>query len=217
MQLGAHADFLHPFICSPVPGLMQYHRELDKGTASVHQILCNRLVHHCHWWQKLDLQLWSWDKDKLTKLKNVRKVKSKVKSLRSVHKHFVLAGQTVNCTYYCDILQQLHETTNFGDNRTGCCIMTMNHLALSFSPGNFSPKTTWLSSPHPPYSLDFASWDFSLFSWLKIHHFDTTEMIEAVLITLTEHSLQDAFRKWQKRWERPIHVEGNYFENDGGQ
>jgi hypothetical protein len=27
-----------------------------------------------------------------------------------VHKEFVLVGQTVNFTYYCDVLGQLHET-----------------------------------------------------------------------------------------------------------
>jgi hypothetical protein len=50
---------------------------------------------------------------------------------------------------------------------------------------------------------------FSLFPQLKItlkgSHFDTTEVIKAewqvVLNTLTEHVFQDAFKKWQKRWE----------------
>jgi hypothetical protein len=49
-------------------------------------------------------------------------------------------------------------------------------------------------------------------------------MIEAesqsVLNTLTEHDFQDAFKKWQKRWERRelcIRAEGDYFEGDGGQ
>jgi hypothetical protein len=50
---------------------------------------------------------------------------------------------------------------------------------------------------------------FSLFSRLKIklngRHFDKTEAIEAesqaVLNTLTEQDFQDAFKKWQKRWE----------------
>jgi hypothetical protein len=63
------------------------------------------------------------------------------------------------------------------------------------------------------------------FSLLKIklkgRHFDTTEMIEAesqaVLNTLTEHDFQDAFEKWQWRWERCIRAEGDYFEGDGGQ
>jgi transposase len=49
--------------------------------------------------------------------KKVRQVKSKVKSMLTiffhmkeiVHKEFVLAGQTVNSAYYCDILQWLRE------------------------------------------------------------------------------------------------------------
>jgi hypothetical protein len=52
-------------------------------------------------------------------------------------------------------------------------------------------------------------------------HFYTVELIEAesqaVLNTLTEHDFQDAFKKWQKRWERCIHAEWDYFEGDGGQ
>jgi hypothetical protein len=31
---------------------------------------------------------------------------------------------------------------NFGDKRTGCCISTMHHLTLIFSPGNYWLKTT---------------------------------------------------------------------------
>jgi hypothetical protein len=40
---------------------------------------------------------------------------------------------------------------------------------------------------------------------------------QAVLNTLTEYDNQDAFKKWQKRWERCIHAEGDYFKGDGGQ
>jgi hypothetical protein len=39
---------------------------------------------------------------------------------------------------------------------------------------------------------------------------------QAVLNTLTEHHFQDAFMKWQKRWERCIRAEEDYFEGDGG-
>jgi hypothetical protein len=39
---------------------------------------------------------------------------------------------------------------------------------------------------------------------MKGRHFDTTEVIVAesqvVLNTVTEHDFQDAFKKWQKRW-----------------
>jgi hypothetical protein len=51
---------------------------------------------------------------------------------------------------------------------------------------------------------------------LKGRHLDTTDVIkaesQAVLKTLTEHDLQDAFKKWQKHWERCIRMEGDYFE-----
>jgi hypothetical protein len=56
---------------------------------------------------------------------------------------------------------------------------------------------------------------------LKGHCLNTTEVIEAesqaVLNTLTEHNFQDAFKKWQKRLEQCICMEGDYFEGDGGQ
>jgi hypothetical protein len=55
---------------------------------------------------------------------------------------------------------------------------------------------------------------------LKSHHFYTIEVIkvesQAMLNTLIEHDFQDAFKKWKKRWEQCIHVEGDYFEGDGG-
>jgi hypothetical protein len=49
--------------------------------------------------------------------KMARQVESKVKSMliiffaikASVHKEFILAGQTVNFAYYCDVSWRLHE------------------------------------------------------------------------------------------------------------
>jgi hypothetical protein len=54
---------------------------------------------------------------KLTETKMPRQVKSKVKSMLIIsldikgmlHKEFVLTDQTVNSSYYCDILQRLYE------------------------------------------------------------------------------------------------------------
>jgi hypothetical protein len=47
---------------------------------------------------------------------------------------------------------------------------------------------------------------------MKCRHFDTTELIEAeswaVLNTLALHNFLDAFKKWQKRWERPYALKG---------
>jgi hypothetical protein len=56
---------------------------------------------------------------------------------------------------------------------------------------------------------------------LKGRRFDTIEVIkaesEALLNTLTEHYFQDAFKTWQKHWKWCIHMEGDYFEGEGGQ
>jgi hypothetical protein len=73
---------------------------------------------------------------------------------------------------------------NYGDKRTDCCIMTTHRLTLSFSPGNFWPKTTWLSSPIQ-HTFLFPRVKIKL----KSSHFDTNEVIKAeshaVLNTLT--------------------------------
>jgi hypothetical protein len=56
---------------------------------------------------------------------------------------------------------------------------------------------------------------------LKGRRFDTIEVIEAesqaLYNTHTEHDFQDAFKKWQKRWEQCIQAKRVYFESDGGQ
>jgi hypothetical protein len=69
----------------------------------------------------------------------------------------------------------------------------------------------------PPYIPLFLRLNVKL----KGLHCDTIEVMEAesraVLNTLTEHDLQDAFTKWQKRCKRCIRAEGDYFEGDGGQ
>jgi histone-lysine N-methyltransferase SETMAR len=72
----------------------------------------------------------------------------------------------------------------------------------------FLTKNSMTVIPHPPYSPDLATSDFSLFPHLKVklkgRHFDTVEVIEtesqAVLNTVTEHDFQDVFQKCQKRW-----------------
>jgi hypothetical protein len=55
---------------------------------------------------------------------------------------------------------------------------------------------------------------------LKGRRFDTTEEIQAesqrVLDSLTEKDLQGVFQKWRRGWDWCLHVEGNYFEGDGG-
>jgi hypothetical protein len=96
------------------------------------------------------------------------------------------------------------------------------HLDNTPSHTSFFTRAFWTKNnmtivPHPPH--------FSLFPRLKIklkcRHFDAIEVMEAelqvVLNTHTEHGFQDAFKQWQKRWERCIRLGGDCFEGDVGQ
>jgi hypothetical protein len=55
---------------------------------------------------------------------------------------------------------------------------------------------------------------------LKGHRFDTIEEIQAelqrVLDTVTEKDFQEAFQKRRRRWDRCVHVGGNYLDGGGG-
>jgi hypothetical protein len=81
--------------------------------------------------------------------KEARQVKSKVKSMliiffhikSIIHKEFVLADQTANSAYYCDVYGDCFRmcedfAPNFGDKRTGH-YMTTHGLTLPLSLGNF--------------------------------------------------------------------------------
>jgi hypothetical protein len=90
--------------------------------------------------------------------KKARQVKSKVKSM------FIIPYDIKNSSWqskqsvlhtavtfygYC---VKMHEdfTPNFGNKRTGCCIMTMHRLTLPFSSGNFFTRNNMTVIPHPP-------------------------------------------------------------------
>jgi hypothetical protein len=81
----------------------------------------------------------------------------------------------------------------------------------------FFTKKNMIVVPHSPHVSLFPSLKIKL----KDHNLDTTEVIvaesQAMLNTLTEHDIQDAFKKRQMRWERYIRAEGDYFEGDCGQ
>jgi transposase len=182
---------------------------------------------------------WIYGYDPKTKQQSSQcKMRSEVKSMLIifydikgiVHKEFVLAGQTVNSVFYCDVLQRLHE--NMQRLRPELCRQKnwlLHHdnapSHTSFFTREFLTKNNMTVVPHPPYSPDLAPCDFSLFPLLKRklkgRHFDTIEVMEtesqAVLNTLAEQIFQDAFKNWQKRWEWCICEEGDYFEVDGGQ
>jgi hypothetical protein len=116
-----------------------------------------------------------------------RQVKNKVKRMLitffdlkgSVHKEFVLARQTVNSAYYCDILRRLRENMRRLHPELW---RQKNWLLHHNAPSHtsfvniifFYKKNTTLVS-HPPY--------FSLYPQLKLklkgRYFDKTKVIEA--------------------------------------
>jgi hypothetical protein len=139
-----------------------------------------------------------------------------------VHKEIVLAGQGVNSAYYCDVLQWMRENVRrlrlelWRKKNMAVVSRTRTVSHFLFHQGFFYQKTSWLSSPTHPTFLFSPIEDKT-----ESRHFDTTEVIQtelqAVLTTLTEHNFQDAFKKWQKRWERCIRTDGKHCESVGGQ
>jgi hypothetical protein len=92
----------------------------------------------------------------------------------------------------------------------------------SFLVRNFLAKNETTVIPQLPYSPDLAPADFFLFpklkSTLKGHRFDAFDEIQKnstkELFAIPKEAFQKAFQSWQKRWERCVASEGNYFEDD---
>jgi hypothetical protein len=179
-----------------------------------------------------------WKSPNSPRPKKERQVKSKVKSMliiffdikEIVHKEFVLAGQTVNSSHYCDILRKLRE--NVQRLRYELWRQTNWLLHHDNAPSHSSiftreSLTNNNMTCHPPTHPTSLTWPPATFLFprlkikLKGRSFDTFEVIEAeseaVMNTLIELDFHDAFKKWQKRWEQCIRAEGDYFKGDGGQ
>jgi hypothetical protein len=80
-------------------------------------------------------------------------------------------------------------------------------------------------TPHPPYSLDLAPYDFTLFLKLKMklkgRRFetvsDTQRVSQAVLDSIKENDFHGSSELWKKRWDGCIRSQGDCFEGDGSQ
>ena len=72
--------------------------------------------------------------------------------------------------------------------------------------------------PHPPYSLDFAPYDFWLLPKFRGCCYETTEeMKEAVtkvIDTLTQEDFNGAFQKLLELYNKCIAAGGDYFKGD---
>jgi len=89
----------------------------------------------------------------------------------------------------------------------------------------FLAHNSIITLPHSPYSPDWASFDFFLFPKMKLQlkgrRFDRVEETQResqnVLGTLREQDFQHAFQQWQRRWDRCVAAQGDYFEEDAAQ
>jgi hypothetical protein len=101
-------------------------------------------------------------------------------------------------TFYGDCVKMCKEfALNFGDKRIGCCIMATHRLTLPFSPGNYWPKTPWLSSPThpthltwPPATFLFPPTEDKTERLLFWHNWDDRGRIAGGANTLTEHDFR---------------------------
>jgi hypothetical protein len=173
----------------------------------VHQILCDdatflsRII--------TGDERWIYGYGPETKQQSNGKVKSKVKNMLIIltskglftKNSFWQAKQSVlhiTVTFYSDCVKMCEA---FMRQKNGLLHHEQFTVSHFLSTRELLIKNNMAIVFHPPY--------FSMFPWLKIklkgHHFDTIEVIDAelqaVLNTLTEHDFQDAFKKWQKRWE----------------
>ncbi|PNF43640.1 hypothetical protein B7P43_G00693 [Cryptotermes secundus] len=121
-------------------------------------------------------------------------------------------------------VSRLLQNEQNGTQTTGHSMTTHDRIRLNIVQ-EFLAKNKMAVVPHPPYSPDLTPCDFLLFPKMKIklkgRRFDTVEEIQAetqtVLNTLTKKDFQDAFEKWQKRWDRCMRSQGDYFEGDGAE
>jgi transposase len=83
---------------------------------------------------------------------------------------------------------------------------------------NFLAKNETTVVPQPIYSPDLAPADFFLFPKLKYtlkgRRFDTFDEIQKNSTKGLFAIPKEGFQNWQKRWERRVASEGNYFEGD---
>ena len=123
-----------------------------------------------------------------------------------VHSEFVPNGQTVNQTFYLQVLKRLRDAV-----RRKCPEWWLHHdnapahKALSMK--QFLPKNSMTQLLHPPYSPDLAPCDFFLFprmkKVLKGKSFADVEEVKKktmeALKGITLQEFQDCFEKWKTR------------------
>jgi len=146
-----------------------------------------------------------------------------------VHHEFAPKGQTVNVRFYCSVLRRLREDKQRKRPelwRAGNWLHDDNALShRALVTREFLTQNSIITLLHPPYSPNLAPCEFFLFLKMKLQlkgrRFDRVEEIQResqnVLGTLREQDFQPAFQQWQRRWDRCVAAQGDYFEGDAAQ
>jgi hypothetical protein len=129
--------------------------------------------------------------------------------------------------FYCNVLRRLREDIRRKWPQLWCAGNWLlhddnapSHRALVTH--EFLAHNSIIALPHLPRSPDLAPCDFFLFPNMKLQLkgrcFDRVEEIQQesrnVLRTLQEQDFQHAFQQWQRRWDRCVAAQGDYFEGD---
>jgi len=142
-----------------------------------------------------------------------------------VHKEFVPPGQTVNQTFYLQVLERLRNRVRRVRGEIADMWFLHHDIApshTSFAVREFLAQNKITTLPHPPYSPDLAPCDFFLFPRLKTHlkghRFGTVENVQAAatraLNNISSEDFLHCYEEWQQRWNRCIRSQGAYFEGD---
>lgn len=167
--------------------------------------------------------------------KKCRQVKSNIKTMLIcffdakgvVHSEFVPPGQTVNQTFYLEVLRRLRNSVRQKRPdlwQTGDWFFHHDnapaHTAISVT--QFLAKNCMVLLPHAPYSPDLAPCDFFLFPRMKRgmkgQRFDNIEEVKKKtreeLSAISKDDYKKCFEQWKHRWDKCISCNGEYFEGD---
>jgi len=137
------------------------------------------------------------------------------------HKEFVPPGQTVNQTFYQEVLERLRKrvahvrpgitrTWMLHNNNSPC------HTAVSIN--EFFAEKSIPVVPQPPHSPDLSPCDFFLFPWFKNHlkgrHFVTLDNIQKSVTDelkgIPAEAFQHCYEQWKQRLRSCVAAQGNY-------
>jgi len=140
-----------------------------------------------------------------------------------VHAEFLPQGQTINQHVYKNILQHLmHSVREKRRELWETRLWLLHHDNAPFHNAlgicEFLAKNNIVVLEQPPYSPDLASLFPKLEEVIKGTHFQDSEAIKTAMTrelqAILEESFQECIEAWQRRLEKCIRAQGDYFEGE---